>query len=101
MTLTLLIVVIGLMNICLGFGLSIYLGYAPASLEAIFQSLGPMPPAPPSIETLLPANMLGEPYDPFAPSSEAVSQASEESVLGEVQQLAESAQSAMAVAQET
>ena len=90
----LLIVTIGLLNICLGFGLSMYYGYGPPGLDGIFEALGAMPPAVPvplagSFVTAydpmvaVPANM-----SPAAPSAE-------EQVLGAVRDLAGTAQSAM------
>jgi hypothetical protein len=93
-------VAFGLLNVCLGFGLAMYLGHAPPDLQGIFDSLGPMPAvtlgvAPNSVE-------LGAPYvppqDPETPPSAAGESAAqpfdptEENVLGEVQELATAAQ---------
>jgi hypothetical protein len=101
--LLLLIVVIGLVNVCLGFGLAMYFGYGPPGLQGIFDSLGPMPA--PATDSLPASAGLGAPCVPLAsPSSSpavASSQAmpsddqAEENVLGEVQELATTAQSAM------
>ena len=116
--LILLIVTIGLLNICLGFGLAMYYDYGPPGLDGIFEALGPMPPAAPSVESLIPAG-LGAPYDPSvapaAPESIAEPSANppvdntadlpaesppsdalaEEEVLGAVRNLAATAQTAM------
>ena len=51
--LILLIVTIGLLNICLGFGLAMYFDYGPPGLDGIFEALGPMPPAASSTESLI------------------------------------------------
>jgi len=101
--LTLLIVIIGLLNIGLGFGLAIYYGYGPAGLNEIFEALGPMPPGVPNAQSLvsceivaskstvgLSANLpVGSTIDP---PSEPLA---EEAVLGEVRDLATTAQSAL------
>ncbi len=62
----LLIVTIGTLNVCLGFGLAMYYGYGPPGLDGIFQSLGPMPAASPDAPI---AAALGEPYVPFDTAS--------------------------------
>jgi hypothetical protein len=46
--LILLTIAIGLLNVCLGFGLAMYYGLGPPGLDGIWESLGPMPPAVPS-----------------------------------------------------
>ncbi len=120
--LILLIVTIGMLNICLGFGLAMYYDYGPPGLDGIFESLGPMPPA---AESLIPT-ALGAPYDPsvapaapestaarsenlpidntIAPPSETPPAESlppdllaEEKVLGDVRNLAATAQTVMDV----
>ncbi len=104
-----LLVTIGLLNIGLGFGLAMYYGLGPPGLDGIFQALGPMPPREPSAQSL-PSGGLGAPYDPFpAPESSIQPGASlatssampppeplaEEELLGDVRDLAGTAQTAM------
>lgn len=95
----LLIVTIGLVNVCMGLGLAIYFGYGPPTVDAILQSLERMPKAPLSIEMVLPGSNLGAPYDPFASdalaiaSTDSTPSASEETVLADIQELAGSVQS--------
>jgi len=98
-----LIVTIGLLNIGLGFGLAMYYDFGPPGLDGIFGALGPMPPAAPSADSPVPI-ALGAPYDPsvapettgepstISPLSETLA---EEKVLGDVRDLAASAQTAM------
>ena len=107
----LLIVTIGLLNICLGFGLAMYYGFGPPGLDGIFQAIGPMPRPAPDAKALAYGG-IGAPYDPLAspqspvqpaanlPASSAVVPPSEplaeEEVLGDVRDLASTAQTAMA-----
>lgn len=104
----LLIVTIGTLNVCLGFGLAMYYGYGPPGLDGIFQSLGPMPAASPDAPL---AAALGEPYIPLdtapvemappespgngAAAGTPVVALAEEEVLGDVRALAAAAQSVM------
>ena len=60
----LLIVTIGMLNVCLGFGLAMYYGYGPPGLDGIFQSLGPLPRATPNA-ALFGSGELGAPYVPL------------------------------------
>jgi len=116
----LLLVTIGLLNICLGFGLAMHYGFGPPGLDGIFQAFGPMPPPAPSCQSpaasggypLVGAGLggLGAPHDPFAtPQSTMQPGASpaanreiapppgalaEEELLGEVRDLAGTAQTA-------
>jgi hypothetical protein len=117
--LLLLIVTIGTLNVCLGFGLAMYYGYGPPGLDGIFQSLGPMPPATP--DAPLAASRLGELYVPTPDAAESRGQPAEndrengsvivppaaigaaadgpldeEAVLDDVRQLTAAAQTAMA-----
>ena len=115
-----LIVIIGTLNVFLGFGLAMYYGYGPPGLDGIFQSLGPMPPAMP--DAPLAAAELGELYIPASVAAEARGQPAdggpgdgpailsiasvasaaseppldEEAVLNDVRQMTAAAQSAMA-----
>ena len=108
--LLLLIVTIGTLNVCLGFGLAMYYGYGPPGLDGIFQSLGPMPAASPDAPF---AAALGEPYVPFdaaaaetaptelpAPGADVATglpagALTEEEVLGDVRALEAAAQAAL------
>ncbi len=109
----LLIVTIGLLNICLGFGLAIYYSYGPPGLDGIFEALGPMPPPGSSAESLG-SSKAGAPYEPLPAPVEAESTAepganppasdilappleplAEEEVLGDVCDLAATAQTAL------
>ena len=107
----LLVVTIGLLNICLGLGLAMYYDFGPPGLDGIFEALGPMPPAGPSASPLV-SVPLGAPYDPSL-TSEAAADSSrppplesemgspldtlaEEGLLGEVHDLSATAQSSMA-----
>jgi hypothetical protein len=108
--LILLIVTIGLLNICLGLGLAMYYGYGPPGLDGIFEAIGPMPPdaeslcdlivAPVAAEsTVEPAANLSD-ANTTAPPSESPSETmaeplAEEAVLGDVRDLATTAQTAM------
>ncbi len=74
--LLLLIVTIGTLNVCLGFGLAMYYGYGPPGLDGIFQSLGPMPPATP--DAPLTATGLGELYVPTAAAADSHAQPAED-----------------------
>ncbi len=104
----LLIVTIGLLDICLGFGLAMYYGYGPPGLAGIVESLGPMPPAARNAQSPT-SGELGAPYNPFPPASPLPSPANlptdgtaaetsealaEEAVLGDVRDLASTAQAA-------
>ena len=80
--LILLIVTIGLLNVCLGFGLAMFFGYGPPGLSGVFEAMGPMPPASP-----LASSRLGSPYDPET--------LAEESLLGDVRDMASDAETAM------
>jgi hypothetical protein len=96
--LILLLVAFGLVNICLGFGLAIYFEVGPPGLDGIFEALGPMPPGAASPQPLV-SGGLGAPYDPFAtaePSADSPAGIAEEQVLGDVRELADSAQTALA-----
>lgn len=116
--LILLIVTIGLLNICLGFGLAMHCGYGPPGLDGIFEALGTMPPGP-RAKSLIPTG-LGALYDPSiasesldglnvalsagrtiaAPSTTSSPETlAEEKVLGDVRDLATAAQSSMAIGQ--
>jgi hypothetical protein len=104
------IVIIGMLNICLGFGLAMYCGYGPPGLNGIFQALGPMPPeksdiGPPiASDPQTPAIAVASeavPPPPLSASSDAASAPpdgppAEESVLSEVQELTAAAQTAIA-----
>jgi hypothetical protein len=109
--LLILIVTIGMLNVCLGFGLAMYLGYGPPGLNGIFQALGPMPTVVPDVSQPA-APGLGALYIPG--TDEAVQQSattpaavgqtdgagshSEDDVLGDVQALTAAARSAMTTA---
>jgi hypothetical protein len=98
----------GLLNICLGFGLAMHYGYGPPGLDGIFAAFGPMPPAARNPQSFL-SGELGAPYDPSASASTATSNvnlpadtaggssdsAAEEKVLADVRDLASTAQTAM------
>jgi len=107
--LTLLIVTIGLLNIGLGFGLAIYYGFGPPGLDEILEALGPMPPAAPNAQSLV-SDEFDSPHDLIAspvaaesnaelaanpPASSAINPLAEEMVLGEVRDLAATAQTAL------
>jgi hypothetical protein len=82
-----LITITGLMNVCLGFALAMYLGYGPPGLRAIWQSLGEMPR--PAADD--PAPEQSEPVDAESPPDSTV----EEEVLVEVEQISAVAESAI------
>ena len=108
-----LIITIGLLNICLGFGLAMYYGFGPPGLDGICEALAPMPPAAPPAQPVV-SGRIGLPNDPpvsrvaiksapkpaanlpagstIAPASESLA---EEEVLGDVRDLAATAQAAM------
>jgi hypothetical protein len=117
--LILLIVTIGLLNICLGFGLAMYFGYGPPGLDGIFEAFGPMPPVaaksnpgpgtepqaisshayplgresmPPVGESTSPTSGGMPPSDDGMPPAELLA---EEKVLGEVCEMAATAQTAV------
>jgi hypothetical protein len=106
-----LIVTIGILNVCLGFGLAIYFGYGPPGLDGIFQALGPMPPVVADASSPV-AGRIGAIYIPGGDDASEQSNAmpggagpigpgdslSEEGVLGNVRELAATAQTAMATA---
>jgi hypothetical protein len=94
--LILLIVTIGLLNICLGFGLAMYFGFGPPGLDGIFEAMATMPPAAPTNSGPT-ATELGAPYDPFAAQAvdEPSARLAEERVLGDVRDLADTAQTAV------
>jgi hypothetical protein len=79
--LLLLFLVIGLLNVAIGFALAMYLGFAPPGFDGVMQSLGPMPPATPDVSA------AGKTSGETSP---------EDAVLGDVRALAADAQSAMA-----
>jgi hypothetical protein len=105
----LLLVTIGMLNVCLGFGLAMYNGYGPPGLDGIFQAVGPMPPTTP--DAVLPGSgELGAPYvpapevppvpqpiaTPVAVAEEAtVGPLAEEGVLSDVREMSAAAQTAM------
>ncbi|MGO9114569.1 MAG: hypothetical protein ACLP9L_35585 [Thermoguttaceae bacterium] len=105
-----LIVTIGLLNVCLGFGLAMYFGYGPPGVDGIFEALGPMPPVGPSAELLV-SSSIGAPYDPLAspespagiganlPAGNTIAPRSEplaeEKVLGDIRDLTTTTQATM------
>lgn len=106
----LLLVTIGLLNIGLGFGLAMYYGLGPPGLDGIFEALGPMPPVIPSVPPHDSSGMERSPDPAVAPDSTAEPATNlpadnsiarpgdalpEEDVLGDVQDLAATAQTAM------
>ncbi len=100
---TLLIVIIGLLNIGLGFGLAMYYGYGPPGLEEIFEAIGPMPPGVPSAQSLVSGGIVASEstvrLSANLPASSTIDppaeSLAEETVLGEVRDLATTAQSAL------
>ncbi len=66
MVLILLIVTIGFLNLCLGFGLAMHFGYGPPGLDGIFEALGPMPPASNGLQVPPPTDRqaVGNPASP-------------------------------------
>jgi len=108
--LILLIVSLGLLNICLGFGLAMFLGYGPPGLEGIFDALGPIPQVAPCAESLL-SDATSARSDPLvSPESIAEPVANlpadntiaplleplvEEKVLGDIRDLATAARTTM------
>jgi hypothetical protein len=88
----LLLVTIGLLNIGMGVGLAMYYGLGPPGLDGICEALGPMPSVPAS--ALSPA--AGGPGAPHAPPAAPPAEPlAEENVLGDVRDLATTAQAAM------
>jgi len=116
--LILLLVAIGMLNVCLGFGLAMYYGYGPPGINGIFQALGPMPAempttwpiasselATPSDPPASPAEMETAPHDspePVVVAPDAAPHAmtdqplAEEGVLSEVRDMAAAAETALA-----
>lgn len=109
-----LIVTIGLLNICLGFGLAMYFGYGPPGLDGIFEAIGPMPPVAadskvePGMELTAMSNHAYPPTmqarRPMVPGESMPSAnggmppaelLAEEKVLGDVRDLTATAQTAM------
>jgi hypothetical protein len=104
-----LIVIIGILNVCLGFGLAMYLGYGPPGMDGILQALGPMPAAAANAAPLtaglgalyIPGSDEEVPQSPVnsvAAQPEPADSPSEESVLGDVEVLTAAARSAMSTA---
>jgi hypothetical protein len=94
--LILLLVAFGMINICLGFGLAMYYGLGPPGLDGIFEAIGPMPPGAPGGQSLV-SGVLDAADGSFAaaPSSESAT-LDEEQVLGDVRDLSDTAQTALA-----
>jgi hypothetical protein len=110
--LILLIVAIGLLNVCLGFGLAMYYGFGPPDWRGIFEAFGPVPPKMPTAPSAQSpgAGGLGAPCNPaateptvqsstnlpaggtIAPPGELLA---EEKVLDDVHDLATSARTAL------
>ncbi len=104
-----LIVTIGILNVCLGFGLAMYFGYGPPGLDGILQAIGPMPPQRPLRASPTPVG-LGALYIPGGDNAmqqsaanlaaqegiEPAESLSEEGVLSDVRELTAAAQTATA-----
>jgi hypothetical protein len=107
-----LIVTIGILNVCIGFGMAMYFGYGPPGLDGIHQALAPMPSVTPDASSPVAAG-LGALYIPGGDDAAGQSNAmpaaaaaqigpgdslSEEGVFGDVRELTAVARTAMPTA---
>ena len=89
-----LIVVIGLLNVGLGFALAVFYGYALPGLNGLIESIGPMPSTV-SSPTSVVSSQHQKAYDISGGAEPTSDSLAEEKVLGDVRDLTAAARTAV------